>query len=176
MASEVELKNSGNIAPDVEYCGFVLGARTEALEKPDGSKQYALKLRLASPVDPTLGWEDGNKRWIDTRLWLTPAAQAATQKRIAEAFEIPIESQDRAFFADPTKALYEKRCRFTTGTEMYRDQSKLVVKWVNHIDPPKRSEVRDIADDDLDVILSRTPRQASGSDTGGGFGNDIAGF
>jgi hypothetical protein len=176
MASEVELKNSGNLAPDVEYCGFVLGARTEAIEKPDGSKQYALKLRLASPVDPAIGWEDGNKRWIDHRLWLTPTAQAATQKRIAEAFEIPIDSQDREFFANPIKALYEKRCRFTTATETYRGQAKLIVKWVNHIDPPKRSEVRDIADGDLDVILSRAPQQTSGSDTGGGFGADVAGF
>lgn len=174
--SDMELKNSGNLAPDVEYCGFVLGARTEVIEKNDGSKQYALKLRLASPVDPTIGWEDGNKRWIDHRLWLTTTAQAATQKRIAEAFEIPIDSQDREFFANPIKVLYEKRCRFTTATETYRGQNKLVVKWVNHIDPPKRSEVRDIADGDLDVILSRTPRQASSSDMSGGFGSDVAGF
>jgi hypothetical protein len=175
MSNEIELKNSGNLAPDVEYVGFVLGARTEAIEK-SGATQYALKLRLASPIDPKLGWGDGNKRWIDTRLWLTPAAQDKTQKRIAEAFEIPIEQQDRAFFADPVKFLYEKPCRFTTGTEAYKEQTKLVVKWVNHIDPPKRSELRDVQGGDLDVILSRAPRQASSEGMGGGFGDDIAGF
>lgn len=169
MADEMELKNSGNVASDTEYVGFVLGARTEAIEKNDGSVQYALKLRLGSLVDEQKPWEEGNKRWIDHRLWLTPAAQAATQKRIAEAFEVPTDSQNREFFTDPNKLLYRKPCRFTTGTEVYRDKTKLVVKWVNNINPPKRSEVREINDNDLGVILSRVaPSVDSTPDSFGG--------
>lgn len=150
-----DAKHSGNVEPDVEYIGFVLGAKTEKLVKKDGSASYALKFRLGAMVDAAAGWVEGNKIWIDTQLWLTPAAQAATQKRVAEAFGISVESQDRDFFAEPNKLLYKKPCRFTTGTETYNNISKIRVKWINNIDPPKRTEVVGITDNDLDVILSR---------------------
>jgi hypothetical protein len=150
-----EVKSSNNLQSDIEYVGFVLGAKTEKIVKTDGSTSYALKLRLGSMIDQSAGWVDGNKIWIDTQLWLTPAAQAATQKRIAEAFNVPIEKQDRDFFADPNKLLYKQPCRFTTVTEVYRNVAEIRVKWVNNIDPPKRSEVMDLGDSDFDVILSR---------------------
>lgn len=164
-----ELKDSGNVLPDIEYIGFVLGAKTDKIVKTDGSVSYALKLRLGSMIDQSLGWVDGNKVWIDHHMWLTPAAQAGTQKRIADAFEIPIAKQDREFFADPNKALYKKDCRFTTEAETYRNVTRIKVKWVNNINPPKRSEVVDMSDSDFDVILSRVaPSVDQPSDNFGG--------
>lgn len=167
--AEAKVKNSGNLQPDTEYVGFVLGAKTEKLVKDDGTTQYYLKLRLGSMVDQATGWVDGNKIWIDTELWLTPAAQAKTQQRIAEALEVPIAAQDRAFFAEPNKLLYKKPCRFTTELHTYKNTSEVRVKWINHIDPPKRSQVGDVDDNDLNVILSRVaPSVDSAPDSFGG--------
>jgi hypothetical protein len=167
--ADVKVKNSGNLQPDVEYIGFVLGAKTEKLVKTDGSTSYSLTLRLGSMIDPDAGWVDGNKIWINTELWLTPAAQAGTQKRIAEAFEIPIDKQDAAFFKEPNTLLYKKPCRFTTELHTYKNTSEIRVKWINHIEPPKRSMVADITDDDLSVILSRVaPSVDSAPDSFGG--------
>lgn len=153
--AEEKIKNSGNLAPDTEYVGFVLGAKTEKLVKTDGSTSYAIVFRLGSMVDQSVGWVDGNKIWIDTELWLTPAAQAGTQKRIAEAFGIPIDKQNKEFFKEPNTLLYKKPCRFTTELHTYKTISGIRVKWINNIDPPKRTTIAAMDDSDFEVILSR---------------------
>lgn len=153
--SDTKITNSGNLSPDTEYIGFVLGAKTEKRVKTDGSISYALVLRLGSMIDPALGWVDGNKIWIDTELWLTTAAQAGTQKRIAEAFDLPINQQDKEFFKEPNTLLYRKPCRFTTELHTYKTISEIRVKWINNINPPKRTVAMAMEDSDFDVILSR---------------------